>query len=170
MSLEKFRRQTENWQKSTTDVPENTQFQALAEYLKHHKDIKGLAKYVEEHILTTRNTVEKQKMKDVVDYLKIRYRQTKLEKLEELVTDYVKFILTLSGFCCQTFNFYFSILKLYTILFILHMFEISFHHYLIQLRPLRYIFCPNIHYNVFSFYPSITLYTSQFQMLLQIYY
>ena len=59
--------------------------------MKHNKDIKGLAKYVGEHILTTLNTVEKQKAKVVIECLEVRYRQIRLEKLKELVTDYVKF-------------------------------------------------------------------------------
>ena len=89
-SLETFRRQIENWMTNSMDVPENTQFQDLVESFKHNKDIKGLAKYVGEHILTTVNTVEKQKVK-VIDCLEIRYGQTRLEKLEELLTGYVKF-------------------------------------------------------------------------------
>ena len=36
------------------------------------------------------NTVEEQKVK-VIDCLEIRYGQTRLEKLEELLTGYVKF-------------------------------------------------------------------------------
>ena len=59
------------------DVPENTQFQDLVESLKHNKDIKGLAKYVGEHILTTLNTVVKQKVKEVIDHLEIRYGRTR---------------------------------------------------------------------------------------------
>ena len=91
ISLETFRSQIENWQASRTNFPESNQFQDLMESLKHNKDIKGLAKYVEEHILTTLNTVEKQKVKEVIDCLEIRYGQTRLEKLEELLTGYVKF-------------------------------------------------------------------------------
>ena len=60
------------------------------ESFKHNKDIKGLAKFLGEDILTTVNTVEKQKVK-VIDCLEIRYGQTILEKLEELLTGYVKF-------------------------------------------------------------------------------
>ena len=72
------------------DVSGNTQFQDLVESLKHNKGIKGLGKYVE-HILTALNTLEKQKVKKVMDCLEIRYGRTRLEKFEELVTDYVKF-------------------------------------------------------------------------------
>ena len=60
------------------------------ESLKHIKDIKGLPKYVGEHILTTLNTVEKQKVEKMIDCLDIRYGWTRLEKLGELVTDYIK--------------------------------------------------------------------------------
>ena len=43
------------------------------------------------HILTTLTTVERQKIMDVIDCLEIRYGRTRLEKFEELVTDYMNF-------------------------------------------------------------------------------
>ena len=44
MSLKIFRRQIDNRQTNSRDVPENTQFQDLVESLKHNEDIKGLVK------------------------------------------------------------------------------------------------------------------------------
>ena len=60
------------------------------ESLKQNKDLKGLAKYVGEYVLTTLSTVEKQNVKEVIDCLKIRYDHTILEKINELLTNYVK--------------------------------------------------------------------------------
>ena len=73
MSLEIFRRQIGNWQTSSIDVPENTQLQDLVKSLKYNKDKKGLAKYGGEYIQTTLNTMKKQKVKEVMDILAIRY-------------------------------------------------------------------------------------------------
>ena len=63
MTLETFLRQLDIWKTSNTDVPESTHFQDLVESLKLNKEIKGLAKYVSEHILMTLNTVDKHKIK-----------------------------------------------------------------------------------------------------------
>ena len=87
MALEMFERQQHIWKTCNTDVPESTQFQDLAESLKLNREIKGLAKYVIEHILTTFNTEEKQKIEEIVKYLKTHYGRTRLEKLEELVSE-----------------------------------------------------------------------------------
>ena len=76
---------------SNADVPENTQFQDLVESLKMNKEVKGLAKYLGEHILLVMNTVQHQKIKEVLDYLEKRYRRTRLENLEELMLDWMKF-------------------------------------------------------------------------------
>ena len=58
----------------------------LVESLKLNKDVKGLAKYVSEHVPMALNTVDKHKIKKVVEFLLARYRRTRLEKLEELVS------------------------------------------------------------------------------------
>ena len=76
---------------SNVDVPENTQFQDLIESLKTNKEIEGWPKYVSEHVLTMLNTLEKQTIKEVVDCLKERFGKTRLEKIEELVLECIKF-------------------------------------------------------------------------------
>ena len=91
MTFEMFERQLDIQKVSNNYVPESMQFQDLVESLKLNKDIKGLAKYVSEHALTIWNTVEKQKIEEIVDYLKTRYRRTRLEKLEELVSQQMNF-------------------------------------------------------------------------------
>ena len=59
----------------------------MVEFLKINKEIRGLPKYVSEHVLTTLNTVEKQTIKEVVDCLKERFGRTRLEQIEELVSE-----------------------------------------------------------------------------------
>ena len=63
----------------------------MVESLKLYKDVKGLDKNVGEHILTTLNTVEKHNVKEVIECMEKRYGRTRLEKLEELVLDYIRF-------------------------------------------------------------------------------
>ena len=74
MSLATFRRQIENLQTSTTDVPVNTLFQDLVESLQHNKDIKKY-RNIGKHILTTLISVEKQKLKEIIDCLEVRYQR-----------------------------------------------------------------------------------------------
>ena len=44
-----------------------------------------------EHVLMTLNTAEKDKMKEVIECLETWYGRTRLEKLEELVSEWMKF-------------------------------------------------------------------------------
>ena len=56
-----------------------------------YKNVKGLAKYVSKNILPILNTAESQTVKDVVECLEKKIWQTRLEKFEELVSDWMKF-------------------------------------------------------------------------------
>ena len=44
--------------------------------MKLNIDVKGLAKYVSEYVLTTLNTVERQKIGEVMECLKTHYGRT----------------------------------------------------------------------------------------------
>ena len=57
------------------------------EFQKINNEIRGLSRYVSEHVLTTLNTAEKQTIKEVVDCLKERFGRTRLEQIEELVSE-----------------------------------------------------------------------------------
>ena len=81
MSLETFIRQLNIWKVRNANVLESTQFQDLVESLRVNKEVKGLAKCVGKHILTTLNTVEKKhKIKEVIECLEKRYGRTRLKK------------------------------------------------------------------------------------------
>ena len=67
------------------------QFQDLIESLKVNKEIKGSERFLSEHVLTMLSTPEKQKVKEVIKCLEDRYGRTRLEKLEELVVDWMRF-------------------------------------------------------------------------------
>ena len=59
--------------------------------MKFNKEIKGLAKYVSEYVLTTLNAAERQKIGEIVECLKKPYGRTRLQKLEELVSKWMNF-------------------------------------------------------------------------------
>ena len=63
----------------------------MAEGLKMNKDIKGLGKYVGEHILPVLDTVDTQTVAGVVQILKRKYGRSRMENLEELVNDWIGF-------------------------------------------------------------------------------
>ena len=54
---------------SKADLPDSTQLKDLVESLKIYTEVKGLAKYVGEHILLVLNIVERQKIKEVIESL-----------------------------------------------------------------------------------------------------
>ena len=54
-----------------------------------NKEIKGLKKFVSEHVLTTLSLLEKQKVKKIIACLEERYERIRLVKLEELVLDWI---------------------------------------------------------------------------------
>ena len=56
-----------------------------------NKEIKGLERFVREHVFTMLSAPEKQKVDDVIKCLEDRYGRTRLEKIEELVLDWIKF-------------------------------------------------------------------------------
>ena len=51
MSLETYTKQITTWTGINEDVPEYVKFHDIIEELKKNKDIKGLPRYVAEHIL-----------------------------------------------------------------------------------------------------------------------
>ena len=51
------------------------------ESLNINKEVKGLAKFVGNHILPVLNTAEHQTVKDIIDCLEKKYGRTRLEKL-----------------------------------------------------------------------------------------
>ena len=56
-----------------------------------NKEVNGLAKYVGEHILPVLDTVEMQTVMQIVGILKRKYGRTRIEELEELMTDWMNF-------------------------------------------------------------------------------
>ena len=91
ISLETYIKQVEIWDSSNSDVLENTQYQDFVELLKINKDIRGLPKYLSEHMLLVLNDMKRQTVRNVIESLKKKYGCTRLEKLEQCVKDWLKF-------------------------------------------------------------------------------
>ena len=91
MSLETYTKQIITWTGINEDVPEYVKFHDLIEELKKNKDIKGLQRYVAEHILPVLIKKTDQTLQKVVELLDVKYGRSKTEKKEEAVEDLLKF-------------------------------------------------------------------------------
>ena len=91
MSLEKYVKQIMTWTGINEDVPEYVKFHHLIEELKKNKDIKGLQRYVTEHVLPVFIKKTDQTLDKVVELLDMKYGRSRTEKVEDVIEDYLKF-------------------------------------------------------------------------------
>ena len=63
----------------------------MIESLKTDKEIKGLQKYVGEHILLVMEVVEDQTIVKVLEILTLKYGRTRVEMVEDFMDDWLKF-------------------------------------------------------------------------------
>ena len=91
MSLETYVKQLTTWQQINEDIPEFAKYHKLIEELKKNKEIKGLQKFLADHILPVIETKDDQNVKKVVTLLNERYGRTRTEKVEEAIEDLFKF-------------------------------------------------------------------------------
>ena len=91
MSLETYVKQLTTWQQINEDIPEFAKYHELIEELKKNKEIKGLQKFLADHILPVVVTKDDQNVKKVVTLLNERYGRTRTEKVEEAIEDLFKF-------------------------------------------------------------------------------
>ena len=91
MSLETYVKQHTTWQQINEDIPEFAKYHELIEELKRNKEIRGLQKFLAEHILPVIETKDDQNVKKVVTLLEERYGRTRTEKVEEAIEDLFKF-------------------------------------------------------------------------------
>ena len=82
MSLETYVKQLTTWQQINEDIPEFAKYHELIEELKKNKEIKGLQKFLANHILPVIETKEDQNVKKVVTLLNEKYGRTRTEKVE----------------------------------------------------------------------------------------
>ena len=91
MKLEVYEKSLEVWMEMNKDLSEAVRYQDVIESLKMNKEIEGLAKYIGEHVIGKLDTIEKQKVKGIIELLDLKYGRTRLEELEELMEDWIKF-------------------------------------------------------------------------------
>ena len=87
MKLDVYVKALEVWMEMNKDISEAVRYQDVIESLKVNKEIEGLAKYVGEHVIGRLDTIEKQKVKEIVELLKLKYGRTRIEDLEELMEE-----------------------------------------------------------------------------------
>ena len=83
MSLETYTKQITAWWEIYEDVPEYVKFHDIIEELKKNKDIKGLQRFVAEHILPVLVKKTDQTLDKVVGLLDTKYGRTRTEKVEK---------------------------------------------------------------------------------------
>merc|ERR1712120_85644 len=91
MQLRPFIKSIEVWLENNKDLPEHSKYNEIIESVKLNKEIEGLSLYIGEHVVGKLDTVEKQTVKGLIDLLKTKYGRTRLEELEELMHDWIKF-------------------------------------------------------------------------------
>merc|ERR1711895_185646 len=91
MKLTAYKKAIEVWMENNKDLPEAARYQEVIESLKVNKEIDGLAVYIGGYVVDILDTVEKQTVKNLIDALDRQYGRTRLEELEELMEDWIKF-------------------------------------------------------------------------------
>ena len=91
MKYKAYRKSIEVWEQNNQDMPEPARYQEVIESLKQNKNIEGLASYTGEHIVGKLDTTETQTIKEILQLLDTKYGRTRLEELEELMEEWIKF-------------------------------------------------------------------------------
>ena len=61
------------------------------EELKKNKDIKGIQKYLAEHVIPVLVKKTDQTLEKVIGLLDVKYGRSRTEKVEDVIEDYLKF-------------------------------------------------------------------------------
>ena len=76
LTLETYVKQVETWNDVNEDIPSNTKYQDFVEELKTNKEIRGLPRFVAEHILPVLGKKQDQTVKRVLELLDVKYGRT----------------------------------------------------------------------------------------------
>ena len=85
LTLETFSKQLQTWLDILEKISEYVKYADLMESLKTNKEIKGLPKYVGEHILPILEKKTDQTMKRVLEILALKYGRTRVGKIEDFM-------------------------------------------------------------------------------------
>ena len=77
MSLEMYIKQLTTWREINEDVPEYVKYHDLIEEIKKNKDIKGVQRYVTEHILPVLIKKTDQTVDKVIELLDTKYGRSR---------------------------------------------------------------------------------------------
>merc|ERR1712112_579788 len=91
MKFKAYKKSIEVWEQNNKDMPEPARYQEVIESIKQNNDIEDLARYAGEHIVGTLDTAERQNIKEILKLLDIKFGRTRLEELEELMEEWIKF-------------------------------------------------------------------------------
>ena len=91
MKYQAYKKSIEVWEENNKDMSETARYQDVIESLKQNKNIEGLARYTGEHVVGKLDTTETQTIKEILKLLDIKYGRTRLEDLEEIMEDWIKF-------------------------------------------------------------------------------
>ena len=91
MRIDSYKKSLEVWMENNKELPQAIRYQEVIESLKINKEIEGLAVYIGEHVIEKLDTIEKQTVKNLVDLLDIKFGRTRLEELEEMMEDWIRF-------------------------------------------------------------------------------
>ena len=91
ITLETYTKQIKTWLDVLEEIPEQVKYADLVESLKTNKEIKGIQKYVGEHILLVLETNEDETLKQILEILTFKYGRTRVEKIEDFMDDWSKF-------------------------------------------------------------------------------
>ena len=87
LTLETYTKQLLTWSDNLEDIPEYIKYADLMESLKTNKEIKGLPRYVGEHVLPTLEKKSDQTILMVLGLLDSKYGRTKTERIEEIMDE-----------------------------------------------------------------------------------
>ena len=91
LTLEVYAKQDHTWSDIFEDYPEYVKYQVLMESLKTSKNVKGLPRYVGEHVLLVLGKKTDHMIAKFLDLLSLKYERTKTEKIQEIMEDWLNF-------------------------------------------------------------------------------
>ena len=91
MSLETYNKQLVTWMEINEDVPKYVKYHDLIEEQKKNKEIKGLQRYIVDHILPVLVKKKGQTVDKVIGLLDMRYGRSRNEKVEDAIEDLFRF-------------------------------------------------------------------------------
>ena len=91
MSLETYAKQILTWMGINEEVIEHFKYHDSMEELKKNTEVKGIQKNVAEHIIPVLINKDDQTLDKVVRLLDIKYSRSRMEKVEDVMEDYLKF-------------------------------------------------------------------------------